>query len=177
MVDWSGAQRSRDCAQGVVQCHVQFLCLWGSAPDRCTVLGGGEDQSLGGYAEGLRAAPQEVPARRRIRKTRDVVFADIFSRCCRLHSKVAAVQGRQAEFLGQMERDFHVYDMGSPTLKILCGTGWTVQAASLSAILKNYGTLMTLWGWAQDNVSDSDMKARIIGVQTKTQTFSVFYGL
>ena len=33
------------------------------------------------------------------------------------------------------------------------------------------------WGWAQDNVSDSEMKARIIGVQTKMQTFSFFYGL
>ena len=37
---------------------------------------------------------------------------------------------------------------------------------SLSAIVKNYGTLMTLWGWAQDNVSDSDMKSVLIGVQT-----------
>ena len=54
MVDWSGALRSRDSAQGVVQCHVQFLCVWASAPDRCTVLGGEEDQSLGGDAKGLR---------------------------------------------------------------------------------------------------------------------------
>ena len=84
---------------------------------------------------------------------------------------------KQAEFLGQMECDFHVYDMDSPTLKILCPSRWTVQAASLSAILKNYGTLMKLWRWTQDNVSDSDMKARIIGVQTKMQTFSFFYGL
>ena len=36
---------------------------------------------------------------------------------------------------------------------------------------------MKLWGWVQDNVSDSYMKARIIGVQTKMQTFSLFYGL
>ena len=36
---------------------------------------------------------------------------------------------------------------------------------------------MELWGWTQDNISDSDMKARIIGVQTKMQTFSFFYGL
>ena len=36
---------------------------------------------------------------------------------------------------------------------------------------------MMLWGWAQDNVSNSDMKARIIGVKTKLQTFSFFYGL
>ena len=36
---------------------------------------------------------------------------------------------------------------------------------------------MKLWGWAQDNVSDSDMKVRIIGVQTKMQTISFIYGL
>ena len=75
-----------------------------------------------------------------------------------------------------MKHDFHVYDTDSPTLKILCPTRWTVRAASLSAILKNYGTLMKLWGWAQDNVSDSDMKA-IVGVQPEMQTFSLFFGL
>ena len=78
---------------------------------------------------------------------------------------------KKAEFLGQMERDFHVYDLDSPTLKNSCPIRWTVLTASLS------GTLMKLWGWAHDNVSDSDMKARIIGVQTKMQTFSFFYGL
>ena len=53
MVDWSGAQRSRYCAQGVVQCpHPVSLCV-GSVPDQCTVLGGGEDQNLGGDTEGL----------------------------------------------------------------------------------------------------------------------------
>ena len=50
----------------------------------------------------------------------------------------------QAELLGQMESDIHVYNMDSPTLKILCPKWWTVWAASRSAILKNYGTLMKL---------------------------------
>ena len=68
-----------------------------------------------------------------------------------------------------MERGFYVYNMDSPTLKILGPTRWTDQAASLSAIMKIYRTLMNLWGWVQDNVSDSDTKARIIGVQTKIQ--------
>ena len=36
---------------------------------------------------------------------------------------------------------------------------------------------MKLWGWAQDNISDADMKARIIGVQTRMHIFSFFYGL
>ena len=84
---------------------------------------------------------------------------------------------KQAEFQGQMEHVFHIHDMDSTSLKILCPTRWTVRAVSLSSILKNYGTLMKLWGWAQDNVSDSDMKARIIRVETKMKTFSFFCGL
>ena len=38
---------------------------------------------------------------------------------------------KQAEFLGQMECDFQVYDMDSPTLKILCPTRWTVRELHL----------------------------------------------
>ena len=36
---------------------------------------------------------------------------------------------------------------------------------------------MRLCGWTQEYVCDSDMKAGIIGVQTKMQTFSFLYGL
>ena len=79
VVDWSGVQRSRDCVQGVVQCHVQFRCVWASAPDRCTLLGGGEDQSLGEMRRVFVASPKVVPARQRVRVTLNVVFADIFS--------------------------------------------------------------------------------------------------
>ena len=70
-----------------------------------------------------------------------------------------------------MER-FHVYDMDSSTLKILC----VDTPNCVSDCYSEDGTLMKLCGWAQDNNSGSDMKARIIGVQTKMQTFS-FYGL
>ena len=74
---------------------------------------------------------------------------------------------KQAEFLGQMEPDFHVYDRDSPTLKILRPTMWTLRAASLSAILRSYRTLTKLWGWAQHSISDSDMKARILECRLK----------
>ena len=53
----------------------------------------------------------------------------------------------------------------------------TLQGASLSAILNNYGTWMQLWRWEQNNVSDFDIKIKIIGVQNKLQTFSIFCGL
>ena len=35
--------------------------------------------------------------------------------------------------------------------------------------------MMKLWGWAHDNNSDPDMKARIIGEQTKIQTFNFLW--
>ena len=62
-------------------------------------------------------------------------------------------------------------------MKILCPTGWTLQGASLSAVLNNYGTLMQLWMWEQNNVSDPYIKIRIIEVQNKLQTFNIFCGL
>ena len=66
-----------------------------------------------------------------------------------------------------MEHDFHVYDMDSPTLMKSSAKQGGLSELHLSAILKNYETLIKLWGWAQNNVSDADMKARLIGVQTK----------
>ena len=43
---------------------------------------------------------------------------------------------KQTKFLGQMERDFHVYNYGLTNLETPCPTRWIVRAASLSAILK-----------------------------------------
>ena len=82
---------------------------------------------------------------------------------------------KQAELLEQMEREFHVYNVDSPTLKILCPTRWTVRAASLSAILKNYGTLMKLWGWPQDNVSDSDRLQLVIVVLSHSDNLALAF--
>ena len=72
----------RDSAQGVVQCHVQFLWVWASAPDRCTVLGGGDGQSLGGDVKGLRCGSPGGSGEAAYQRDWDVVFPDIFSRCC-----------------------------------------------------------------------------------------------
>ena len=57
--------------------------LWASAPDQCTGLGGGEDQSQGGDVEGLRCGSPGGSGKEAYQGDRDVVFADIFSRCYR----------------------------------------------------------------------------------------------
>ena len=41
---------------------------------------------------------------------------------------------KKEESVGPKEHDFHVYDMDTPTLEILCPTRWTLQAASLCLI-------------------------------------------
>ena len=77
---------------------------------------------------------------------------------------------KQAEFLWQMENDFHIYGMESPTRKILCPTRWTRKLHRRVLFWRNYWTLLKLWGWAQDHDSDIDVKERKIRVLTKMQT-------
>lgn len=54
---------------------------------------------------------------------------------------------------------------------------WTVRASCMASVLNNYGALMMLWErCVSDGVSDSDMKARIIGVQSQMESFQFLMG-
>ena len=50
---------------------------------------------------------------------------------------------------------------------------WTVRGESLEAVLNNY---MELWEWSLDICKDTEMKARICGVQGITATFPFYFG-
>ena len=52
------------------------------------------------------------------------------------------------------------------TITLLCPTRWTVRAKSLNSVMSNYTYLIELWEWAAKNCSDSEMKARIRGVDS-----------
>lgn len=52
---------------------------------------------------------------------------------------------------------------------------WTVKAAALQAILDNYSHLLSLWDQCND-IKDTELIARIAGVQVKMETFSFYYG-
>ena len=53
---------------------------------------------------------------------------------------------------------------------------WTVRGEALQSILNNYNELMNLWDWSIDALHDTDMKARIRGVQANMPTFEFVYG-
>ena len=52
-----------------------------------------------------------------------------------------------------------------------------MKADSMDSILKNYDCLMELWEWSIEKVKDTQMNARIRGVQVHMLTFDFFYGL
>ena len=62
------------------------------------------------------------------------------------------------------------------TITLLCPTRWTVRAKSLRSIIDNFETLQILWDWSLDNCDDTEMKARIRGVDANMQTFEYVFG-
>ena len=60
-------------------------------------------------------------------------------------------------------------------IRVLCPTMWAVHASALSSILENYGVLNT-WEEAIEINTDTETKARIIGVSAQMNAFPFLYG-
>ena len=54
----------------------------------------------------------------------------------------------------------------TPGIRVLCPTRWTVRAESLRSILDNYTVLNEVWMESLEEVTDTEIKARIRGVQS-----------
>lgn len=65
----------------------------------------------------------------------------------------------------------------TPGFRVLCPTRWTVRAASLCSVLDNYDVLQTLWGVSYESSKDSEIRARILGVQAQMRTFDFMFGV
>ena len=61
--------------------------------------------------------------------------------------------------------------------RVLCPTRWTVRALTLQSVLNNYDAILRLWDEAKDATKDTEIKARIIGVETQMNTFRFLYGV
>lgn len=65
----------------------------------------------------------------------------------------------------------------SPTIILFCPTRWTVRGDCLKGVIENYDELQELWDWSLDNVSDTEMKARIRGISSHTREFAYCFGI
>ena len=68
-------------------------------------------------------------------------------------------------------------DSGSPGIRILCPTRWTLRADALQSIVSNFSLLLKLWGESLEYVKDTEMKAKIQGVNSQMLKFDYFFGV
>lgn len=66
---------------------------------------------------------------------------------------------------------------GSPGIRILCPTRWTVRAESLASISENYEALQLAWEAAREATKDTEARARIGGVAAQMEKFEFFFGV
>lgn len=65
----------------------------------------------------------------------------------------------------------------TPGFRTLCPTRWTVRAASLQSVLDNFDALCGVWEEVLDAVCDSEVRARVIGVNTIMHSFDFLFGV
>ena len=65
----------------------------------------------------------------------------------------------------------------TPGFRTLCPTRWTVRADSLQSVLDNYEVLQDLWEESYSEVRDTDIRARIKGVDAQMKTFDYLFGV
>ena len=58
----------------------------------------------------------------------------------------------------------------------LCPTRWTVRGEALEAIVENHNELIELWEWSLEHVKLTEMRGRILGAQSKMNTFDFLSG-
>ena len=66
---------------------------------------------------------------------------------------------------------------GSPGIRVLCPTRWTVRGEALTSIAESYQALQATWSAASDETRDSEMRARIGGVAAQMEHFNFFIGV
>ena len=65
----------------------------------------------------------------------------------------------------------------TPGFRVICPTRWTVRAASLQSVLDNFEVLLGFWTESQEGHLDSEIEARVIGVEAQMHTFDFLFGV
>ena len=61
-------------------------------------------------------------------------------------------------------------------IRVFCSTRWTIHGETCASIFRNHEKLMELWEWSLSIVSDSKMKAQIIGAKNFMRMFRLMFG-
>ena len=61
--------------------------------------------------------------------------------------------------------------------RVLCPTRWTVRSVSLNSVVTDYEVLLQLWEDCLETRLQSDIRARIVGVQSQMESYKYLYGV
>ena len=61
------------------------------------------------------------------------------------------------------------------SIHTFCPTCWAVRGKTLESILQNHTELLELWEWSLTNVTETEMKERIIGVIFIMKKFDFYF--
>ena len=64
----------------------------------------------------------------------------------------------------------------SKGIHAFCPTRWTVRGEGCIAMINNHQELCSLWEWLLNNLTDTQMKARVIGVQAYMNKYVFVFG-
>ena len=62
------------------------------------------------------------------------------------------------------------------SIHTFCPTRWTVRGETLESVLQNHADLLELWEWSLTNVTKTEMKGCIIGVNLIMKKFDFYFG-
>ena len=62
------------------------------------------------------------------------------------------------------------------SIHTFCPTRWTVGGETLESVLQTHAELLELWEWSLTNVTETEMKGRIIGVNFIMKKFDFYFG-
>ena len=57
----------------------------------------------------------------------------------------------------------------------MCPTRWTIKGDTLSAVCNNHNELMDLWTCSINKLKDTEMKARVQGVESQMRSFEFIF--
>ena len=63
------------------------------------------------------------------------------------------------------------------TIRVFSDTRWTVRCGALVSIIQHYQEFKELWKWCLKEYKDTEIQARIIGIQTQMNKFNYFFGV
>ena len=89
-------------------------------------------------------------------------------------SKLLQYSPKRSGLFKNLKEEFSPDTVG---FRILCPTQWTVRNETFNSVLQNYSTWLELWEAIVNDKPDSEVRARVNGIDSQMKTFQFYSGV